>query len=335
MVKNISLLPVSLDLAVKSIEMANVITNFTDDEVVDKKVNLKVISILKNLNIYITNEDEFINYSTIDNTYFILTSSFYYRNLLNLKWISYIIKDDGYKKSINEIFTKAFFDYFYIHVVKKIESLTDKKVNILEYVDEDRIDNLENINIILYNLKVKLYYDKIIVNFITDKDEFSKIVLNSIINTERRIFDYFNLILYLFNIVKKEVEIDVEKIVDKKNRIFLLNLIHLSRNIKIKIKNLSVDTAISYIIYYFTGKIFEELKFARKMRKLDKIFLDIEDEIFLLSLLDKAYNEDMLKLVKKNRKFFEKILSKLKYERYLDNFEKLKNVYYLVFFRKK
>lgn len=54
-----------------------------------------------------------------------------------------------------------------------------------------------------------------------------------------------------------------------------------------------------------------------------------------LSLLDKAYNEDMLKLAKKNRKFFEKIFSKLKYERYLDNFEKLKNVYYLVFFRKK
>lgn len=332
MVKTISLLPVSLDLAVKSIKMANVITNFTDDEVVDKKINSQVISILKNLNIYITNEDEFINYSTIDNTYFILTSSFYYRNLLNLKWISYVIKDDGYKKSINEIFTKTFFDYFYTYVVKKIEFLTGEKVNILEYVDEDRIDNLVNINIVLYNLKIKLYYDKIIVNFITDKDEFSKIVLNSVINTERRILDYFDLILYLFNTVRKEVEIDVEKIVDKKNRIYLLNLIHLSR--KIKIKNLSVDTAISYIIYYFTGKIFKELKFNRKMRKLDKISLDIEDEFFLLSLLDKAYNENMLKLVKKNRKFFEKIFSKLKYEKYLDKFEKLKSVYYLVFSKK-
>lgn len=335
MVKTISLLPVSLDLAVKSIKVANVITNFTDDEVVDKKVNLEVISILKNLNIYITNEDEFINYSTIDNTYFILTSSFYYRNLLDLKWVSYVIKDDGYKKSINEIFTKAFFDYFYTYVVKKIEFSLGEKVNILEYVDEDRIDNLANINIVLYNLKIKLYYDKIIVNFITDKDEFSKIVLNSVINTERRILDYFDLILYLFNTVKKEIEIDVEKIVDKKNRIYLLNLIHLSRNIKIKIKNLSVDTAISYIIYYFTGKIFEELKFNRKMRKLDKISLNILDEFFLLSLLDKAYNEDMLKLVKKNIKFFEKIFSKLKCERYLDNFEKLKNVYYLVFSKKK
>ena len=321
----------SLNLISGFIDFSGYLTNFNPSKEVDKELNQQAVGIFKNLNIYFTNEKEFIEYSTKENTYLIIAAILNYRGLL-AKWHKTLFSiKDAYEKSVEELFIETMYHYFTTYGVEVLEEILGKKLNISYYIPNKDFENfsLSDINLIVYNLKIKTLYERINLTFIKNKEEFLELHIEKIINTNKRLILFFPQVEYIFQNLNKQIEIDIESIKLKENKIFILRTLASYNLQKIKLKNLSPDTVIRFILSYITGRMFNTLSYTKAVKQSNKKFLKTEEE-YLISLISDmllSNQEKFLKLYKQKRKLINKILALLNWEKYLSKYEGLRHLY--------